>query len=188
MVANAMSDDGDISSFVKNWENRPELSYLHWSPDQPKNQIQLAFRRHWLTFSSILGPQIKPGKCLEVGCGRGSLSAYFADAGWDCTLLDISDSVLARARQAFSDSGLSTPNIINSDCRDIHLDSNYYDVIFSIGLLEHFEDCQRVISEQFRCLAPGGTLFAYVVPEKEVIVQRQYDWINLILKSEIFFW
>ena len=158
MVLPQMADDGDISSFVKNWETCREASYLHWCKGDPRNQIQLAFRQHWLTFSRILGLD-KPGRCLEVGCGRGSLSAYFSDAGWDCTLLDISESVLNRARDAFLDSGLSSPTILKADCEDIPLSSDTYDVIFSIGLLEHFEDCLTVVNEQFRCLAPGGTLF-----------------------------
>ena len=115
----------------------------------------------------------------------GSLSAYFSDAGWDCTLLDISESVLNRARDAFLDSGLSSP-LFSKLIVDIPLSSDTYDVIFSIGLLEHFEDCLTVVNEQFRCLAPvRWNSFCLCCSGKDVLVQRDFDWFNTILSNEL---
>ena len=97
---------GDGSSFDQNWRTMQEANYLHWTRGEPANQIQLAFRHHWLTFQKLLGQGFTGKRSLEVGCGRGSLSAYFADAGWDCTLLDLSPAVLEVAENAFSANGL----------------------------------------------------------------------------------
>ena len=66
---------GSVEAFDQNWENRSETVYSHWTRETPKNQIQLAFRQHWLTFNEIIGGRVGTKKCLEVGCGRGSLSA-----------------------------------------------------------------------------------------------------------------
>ena len=46
---------GSIKEFDKNWKKRPESNYLHWTSKKPENQIQLAFRRHWITFQKIIG-------------------------------------------------------------------------------------------------------------------------------------
>ena len=175
---------GDSDNFDLNWKNRKETHYLHWSAGQPKNQVQLAFRNHWNTFSRLIGPRVSRGKCLEVGCGRGSLSAYFAKNGWKCTLLDLSKNVLERASSAFREIGISDADFIAADCLNMPLPDNEFDVIFSIGLYEHFESIDSVAKEQYRCLKENGMMLAYVVPYKEVDVQKEFDWFNQILKAE----
>lgn len=173
---------GDSSSFDKNWRTMQETRYLHWSREDPINQIQLAFRQHWLTFQELLGPEFLGRRSLEVGCGRGSLSAYFADAGWDCTLLDISPTVLEVAKSAFLASKLKAQFDVG-DCLNLPYRNNSFDCVFSIGLLEHFEDINRVISEQYRILAPGGKFIGYVVPHIPNNVQANYSWMCDILKE-----
>jgi len=173
---------GDVAAFDANWRDRPETEYLHWTKGEPTNQIQLAFRRHWITFNSLLAGREGKRRCLEVGCGRGSLSAYFADAGWDCTLLDLSPYAIERARKAFLEAKLAACFDIG-DCLDLPYEDNCFDLAFSIGLLEHFEDIDGVISEQVRILAPGGFFIGYVVPHLPDCVQKDYEWINDLLRS-----
>jgi len=185
-----MSDDispsndpkGDAGAFEANWKNRIETSYLHWTRDQPINQIQLAFRRHWLTFQKLLNGREGNRRCLEVGCGRGSLSAYFADAGWGCTLLDLSPSAIERAQEAFDKEGLSAKFDIG-DCLNLPYPDNSFDLVFSIGLLEHFQEIDKVISEQVRILAPSGLFIGYVVPELPENLQKNYEWVNDLLRA-----
>lgn len=177
--------NGDPLSFNENWKDRPESNYLHWTREKPANQVQLAFRRHWLTFSDILQQNhIASNRCLEVGCGRGSLSAYFADNGWDSTLLDLSTTAIANAKKAFSANNLSASFVVG-DCLNMPFKNQSFGCIFSIGLYEHFDNIVPVAEEQFRVLEPGGILFAYVVPRKVVNVQTEFDWINHILANEI---
>lgn len=175
---------GDSERFAKNWRTRKESRYLHWRKGDPQNQIQLAFRKHWLTFSRILEDHsLSPGRCLEVGCGRGSLSAYFADSGWNASLLDISSDVIELAKEAFSEAKLDG-NFLVGDCLNIPAQESSFDCVFSIGLLEHFSDPLNVAKEQVRVLKEGGVLFAYIVPEKKAKVQEQYQWFNNILRLE----
>ena len=178
-----MSDPkGDSAAFDANWRNRPETSYLHWTKDEPVNQIQLAFRRHWITFNNLLAGNEGKKRCLEVGCGRGSLSAYFADAGWDSTLLDLSEAAIDRAKTAFKDAGL-TAGFDVGNCLDLPYKDKSYDLVFSIGLLEHFEDFEKVISEQVRILDSGGLFIGYVVPHLPDCVQKDYEWVNDVLRA-----
>ena len=99
-------DKGSVTAFDQNWSKRKETTYTHWTRGNPKNQIQLAFRNHWITFNELLDGRVGNKKCLEIGCGRGSLSAYFADENWDCTLLDISSIVIEQAKIAFNNAKL----------------------------------------------------------------------------------
>jgi SAM-dependent methyltransferase len=173
---------GDGTSFDQNWRTMQETNYLHWTKDNPANQIQLAFRQHWLTFQELLGANFSGRRVLEVGCGRGSLSAYFADAGWDCTLLDLSPTVLEVASNVFSANRLKAKFDVG-DCLDLPYEDSSFDLVFSIGLLEHFKDIDRVIAEQYRILAPGGKFIGYVVPQISENVQVEYSWVCDLLKT-----
>lgn len=174
---------GDSSNFDANWKNTSESKYLHWTKGEVTNQIQLAFRNHWLTFQGLLSKK-SGGKrrVLEVGCGRGSLSAYFSDAGWDCTLLDISSTAIDLAKNAFAENNLKARFDVG-DCLNLPYEDGSFDLVFSIGLLEHFQDVSSVIEEQKRILADSGMLIGYVVPECSSSIQAEYSWICEILKD-----
>lgn len=174
---------GSKDEFDRNWRQRSEAVYNHWTRGRPKNQVQLAFRSHWEVFHDLIGPLAeKRGKALEVGCGRGSLSSYFADDGWDVTLLDYSSAVLETARRAFEING-HTAEFTTGDANSLPYPENSFDVTYSIGLLEHFEDVQLAISEQLRVLKPGGWFLGYIVPERPDNLQRYFTGINWVLKS-----
>ena len=44
---------GDFNKFDKSWTNREEANYIHWTRGEPQNQIQFAFRQHFITFEQI---------------------------------------------------------------------------------------------------------------------------------------
>ena len=174
---------GEAESFDNNWKIRSEAHYLHWTRGQIKNQIQFAFRNHWEVFSELMtkAASFNGGKrVLEVGCGRGSLSAYFSDAGYNCTLLDISAEAIKIAEEAFSKNDLNAEFHVG-DAESLSFSDMSFDIVFSIGLLEHFEILDSVISEQVRVLDSGGLWFGYIVPKYIDNIQKDYNWINTIL-------
>ena len=175
---------GTNEEWNKNWQSREEAYYTHWTKGEPVNQIQLAFRNHWTLFNTFMdSPLFNGGKrVLEVGCGRGSLSSYFSDAGFDCTLLDLSPDVIEIAKKIFTANGHSAKFIIG-DAYSLDIEDRSFDLVFSIGLLEHFEDIVTPIEEQIRILDKGGLFIGYIVPEYEDNIQNQYEWINKILKG-----
>lgn len=179
-----MRKTGDGESFDRNWQGRTESHYTHWTRNEPANQIQLAFRNHWQVFQQLLeSPRFNGGKrCLEVGCGRGSLSAYFSDAGYQCTLLDLSPAVIEIARQIFDVNKLAA-EFRAGDANQLPFATESFDLVFSIGLLEHMSDPATTIREQVRVLTAGGAFLGYVVPERPENVQKEYQWINQILKG-----
>jgi len=175
---------GEADLFEKNWQKRKEIRYTHWTRQEPCNQIQLAFRNHWSLLNELMKePHFKYGKnVLEVGCGRGSLSCYFSDAGYNCTLLDISPSAISAAKGMFEENNLKGTFVIG-DTTDLPFQNKSFNVVFSIGLLEHFEDIEPPIKEQIRVLDDGGLFFGYVVPKYSNNIQKEYEWINDILKG-----
>lgn len=175
--------DGSTQAFRANWLVRDEAEYSHFTTGQPVNQIQLAFRKHWETWNAMF-PELKNiGRVLEVGSGRGTLSMYFSQNGWDTTILDIVPEVLEHAKTQFATRGLPVETVV-ADCTEMPFPDSSFDVVFSVGLLEHFSDPQRALREQVRVLAPGGLLIGYVVPEPSVdCIQHSYEWVNGLLRA-----
>ncbi len=176
---------GDAVSFDSNWKSREESLYTHWTRGELENQIQLAFRNHWTLFKELMEneKEYSGGKrALEVGCGRGSLSCYFSDAGFDCNLLDLSPSVLSISKSIFKKNNLKAQFMVGN-ANAIKVPNNSFDVVYSIGLLEHFENIEKPLKEQIRVLDNGGMWFGYIVPKYIDNVQKDYDWINNLLKG-----
>lgn len=176
---------GDTKAFDSNWQSRHESLYTHWTKGSIKNQIQLAFRNHWLLFTELIKKEKKYNggkRVLEIGCGRGSLSCYFSDANYHCTLVDLSENVINISKNIFAKNKLNA-NFIVGDANSLDIKDDSFDIIYSIGLLEHFEDIKTPLSEQIRVLAKGGIWFGYIVPEYKENIQKEYEWINGILKG-----
>ena len=76
-------------------------------------------------------------------------------------------------------------NFLVGDAYDLQLEDNSFDLVFSIGVFEHFEDIATPIKEQIRILDKGGLFIAYIVPEYKDNIQKDFYWINEILKGYI---
>lgn len=181
-----MADDyraGSAIEFDRNWRLRKEALYNHWSGNVPRNQIQLAFANHFEVFREYLRrDDVGAGRCLEVGAGRGSISSFFAEAGYTCTLLDTSAAALQIAEKIFQRNHHHASYVVG-DANRLDFPDASFDVVVSIGLLEHFAEIDAPLREQLRVLRPGGRCFCYVVPENPTNVQRYFRVVNAILKK-----
>jgi len=173
--------EGDGETFNSNWENREEALRLHFSKGAPETQLEFAFRKHF-DYIQEVNRTSRRLKVLEVGAGRGSLGAHFASAGHEVTLLDISPKVMEVAQVAFQKYELEADFVV-ADCLDLPFEESQFDLICSIGLLEHFEEPEIAIREQIRVLNPGGMLSSYVVPEHTPTIQKDHEWINQLLAA-----
>lgn len=173
---------GSVDAFVSNWKNLSPDSRYFFSKGQAENQVQFAFQNHWRVFREILGGKTS-GKVLEVGCGRGSMAAFFANQGYETFLLDTAHYALSLARDNFNKDGLKGYPIQGNALLIPHPNESF-DVIFSIGLLEHFVEIRSVITEQLRVLKRGGYFLGYVVPERPFSVQTLAQPVNTFLRIE----
>ena len=57
-------------------------------------------------FTGFMQPFLKPGSLLDIACGDGALSLYFAQNGWQVTGLDISAVALDRMKSFANDANL----------------------------------------------------------------------------------
>ncbi len=104
-------------------------------------------------------------RILECGCGSGHFSFYMAQNGFQVSGVDLSESAISKTSEKFREAGLSADFVVG-DIRKLPFPSNSFDVVFSGGVLEFFEDIKAPLEEMVRVLRPGGMLIANIVPRK----------------------
>ncbi len=138
----------------------------------PKTMHQFWQRCYFEDLWACMGSNASSGAYLEIGAGRGTTSMYLSRAGCDVTMLDLSESGFQVAAANFAREGLKIPRMVHADARETGLPSEGFDCVFSIGLLEHFEDPAPVLRESARLLRPGGLQFAVIIPDRSASVRH----------------
>lgn len=91
-------------------------------------------------------------KALELGSGTGEIAGFLSIKGFDVTLVDFSEGALGFSRQVFRRL-LREASFVNADVtKPLPFDDESFDVVYSSGLLEHFDMEQQaeIIREAYR--------------------------------------
>jgi len=150
----------------KNWDQFWQQDKINPLDNQQENWSSLSWQ-HGLRFWEQIFDQHQPqGSLLECGAGSGVLSLHMKSTrGYDCTLLDNSEAGLNLGRQNFNQNAQEAIFKL-ADVENMPFDDNQFDIIYSGGLLHHFEDLGQVLTEMYRVLKPGGLMAATVIPDK----------------------
>ena len=112
--------------------------------------------------------KIKRGsKILEIGCGRGDFINEFIKSQMDGYGVDQS----SECKNYFSNILFSKVDLLNEN---IPLENNFFDVIFSKSLIEHFYYPEKIMNEAYRLLKPGGIIIT-LTPDWEFIYKSFYE-------------
>ncbi len=117
----------------------------------------------------------REGIVLDIGCSYGFLLDLFRPPDWTREGVELSASAAAYARR------LTGGQVFERPLEELALDSNRYDVVTSIYVLEHVWDPFVTLREIARVLKPGGVLVAAVpqtVPMYLVKKALQLDLLN----------
>lgn len=102
---------------------------------------------------------------IECGSGTGSTSLYFRKRGYHTVLFDASQKALEISRDNYKRE-CETGYAVRGDVLKMSFKNDVFDVVFSLGLLEHFENVSEVLKEMVRILKPGGLFFATIVTKR----------------------
>ena len=91
------------------------------------------------------------GRLLDAGCGTGAHSVAFAERGWDVVGLDISEDLLALARER----GVE---VVTSDMSALPFPDESFDAVVSMWTHTDVGDFAEVVRELARVLRREGVL------------------------------
>jgi SAM-dependent methyltransferase len=132
----------------------------YWRGEDFENHQKLTLRQtSFHDFVNIFPPGIK---ILEAGCGLGRWAIELAKKQYDVTGIEIEQEAVDAINK-----NVSLPNltIIQGDIFSMPFTSDSFDVVVSLGVLEHFEDSNiqsLAFAEHHRVLKADGTFFVTV--------------------------
>ena len=139
--------------------------------------------------AALLNPDAK--RVMDLGCGGGNyavkVTSLLADV--DCTLVDLSANMLAKAEERVAANISGKVLAVQGDYRDIPLEENAYDVITAGTTLHHLrgdEEWETVFGKVYRALKPGGTFWIndIVISETDEISQMMLGgWVSILKKQ-----
>ena len=102
--------------------------------------------------AKLLPPAGPGGRLLDIGCGTGHWSAWFASLGYEVTGIDISGKIVEVARSR----GHARCTFEVADARRMPFDDASFDTVATMATLEFVTDAEAVVKEMFRCVNPTG--------------------------------
>lgn len=143
------ADERAVTQFYN--ESRTELFDLaRWHAEDP-----IHFRTLMCADSAVQ----RPGRAfLDYGSGIGSDALAFASVGFDVTLADISDPLLAFARWRCERRGFRVRTV---DLKREPLPPRQFDAVICFDVLEHIHRPLRTLDGIRRAMKPGALFFVH---------------------------
>jgi SAM-dependent methyltransferase len=113
------------------------------------------FSGNYADLASEIATMIRPQRVLDVGCATGHLVKALRDSGITTEGIDFSQWAVDNA---------VTP-VVQGSALELPWEPGDFDLVISQDFMEHMhpDDLPRVIAEQVRVVAPGGTI-AHLIP------------------------
>jgi cyclopropane fatty-acyl-phospholipid synthase-like methyltransferase len=95
---------------------------------------------------------------LDVGCGEGADTVFYANNGFQVTALDNNQTHLDRLQTFIHDNSIANTSIVNTNVLDFQYPQNYYDVIscLLVGCCMSRSDFEKLIVKLKSTVKKGG--------------------------------
>lgn len=149
------------SSFSTEWE------YYDYGPTlwtASTTDRKLAFRGE----CGLSERGLEGRRFCEIGCGLGILTNDAAETfGADAWGMDISTSVFRAAKQFAAN---RRSHFVQASIHHPPFPPEYFDFVYSHGVLHHTYDCRRAVKQAISLLQSGGTIYIWLYSLRDVYV------------------
>ena len=120
---------------------------------------------------------------LDIGCGAGNYTLKMLQKipNLNCTLMDLSQPMLARARQRVSAATTGLIATLQSDVRTADFPAESFDIVLAAAVLHHLRTDQEwkdTFAAVLRWLRPGGSFWIFDMVEYSSQAVRQTMWLR----------
>jgi 2-polyprenyl-3-methyl-5-hydroxy-6-metoxy-1,4-benzoquinol methylase len=166
-------------------KTKPDHWDAAWSKP-PRARLPSGLRIDVRNLRALLEKHVKPGlRVLEIGCAPGkTLAMIRARLGAEVAGIDYSTVGVEHARRLFDQLGLEA----DLRCEEVFtttFEDNGFDVVFSAGVIEHFDDPRHIVQKHISLCKPGGSV-VITVPNFAGIygrLERYFDAENLAIHN-----
>lgn len=124
---------------------------------------------------------LPPAKLLDLGCGVGWTSIFFAKRGYEVTGLDISEGMIYQANLNKKREKIKNVRFIVGDYENVHLDDKFDCVVF-YDALHHALNEEAAVRLAYNLLKPGGIC---VTAEPGVGHEKSPEAIEAVKKYDV---
>ena len=157
---------------------RMEIKEEHWEKRASQMQVPDIERFYHKTYPGVsilksfdeLLPNLEHKTIIDIGCGVGRYFPFFHLRGAsELVGIDVGENLLRIAKEL-------SPHVkaILASADALPFPNEHFDVVLSMGLLEHFEDPQPILREWVRILKCGGVLIVETPNMRNPIFARHY--------------
>jgi ubiquinone/menaquinone biosynthesis C-methylase UbiE len=144
------------------WENlAKENSRYYINSDKGKKITEKEFRdsgqNDYVTFIAKDELLDNRERILEIGCGIGRMTEFIAKDFNEVYGVDISGEMIKQGKERLT--GVYNAILVETDGQSIPFDENFFNVVFSYLVFQHFKDKEMVeqnFKEVYRVLKPKG--------------------------------
>lgn len=105
-------------------------------------------------------PKMQQLNAVEFGCGTGLVGFFLHELFSHLILVDNSKGMLEVVKQKIGHEGASNMEAMDIVVFEKQIKSGKtFNVLFNLLVLHHIPDTRQILSEWYKCLAPGGCLF-----------------------------
>jgi SAM-dependent methyltransferase len=143
-----------MSDLEHDWD----LSWENWASSISDEMQKLSQSEHYPFVMREL-KSIEPGGLfLDAGSELGRWVFVASQMGYSSFGIDLSPKGLLASRKYAIDHGLDC-QFIAGDLRALPISSESFNLVQSLGAIEHFSESAKAIEEYYRILCPGGRCF-----------------------------
>jgi SAM-dependent methyltransferase len=172
----------DYCANIRRCDPRSTVEFLISS-----NGGAIQYVKSWLSFfSSPENPLI-----LEIGSGLGFGLTTMLLAGVDVIGVEPGNTVGFEGRYSYAsrllvENGISNykSRLFDAKAEKLPFSDNYFDVVYSIAVLEHVSDVKKGLEESVRVAKPGAVIL-HNLPNYNSFYEGHYDimWLPFVLRT-----
>jgi ubiquinone/menaquinone biosynthesis C-methylase UbiE len=127
----------------------------------------LAYRA--VAFSALLTGRVNSGAAvLDFGGGTGAISSSLARQGFQMTVCDLSEGMLAAGKELYSSQRIDWV-LLPKDWKRLPFAGRQFDAIIASSVFEYLDNVENVLAECGRVLRPQGKLIFSVPNPRHVM-------------------
>ena len=112
---------------------------------------------------------------LDLGCGFGSSTLILSKYAKKIFAIDLTYPAIKYAKKNMKLNKIRNVSLKQMDAENLKFKNNYFDFVFSWGVIHHSHNPEKILKNIYKTLKPGGSCF--------IMVYNHYSFRNILLSN-----